>query len=256
MRVKQRARSILLCFLLLFTAQPVFAQSSSDSYRVEEAYFGSGGAVDLSSDNFQGQAGLGSLGVGSTSSANFDAETGFYTPNEVFLEFVVTGANVELGVLSTTTPSFGAAQAGDCNCSFYVRSYLSSEYVIITVSDPPTSENGNSLAAKTTTGAPSTDPSVEEFGINLVDNSSPNMGANPFNDPDGTFADGTIASGYNVVNQFKYGVGDTVARSPATVGNPGTGKTNFTVSYTAKRQNTTPAGNYRMDHVLVAVATY
>lgn len=253
---KQRAIPTLVCLILALATQTVFAQSSSNSYRVEEAYFGSGGAVDLSSNNYQGQAGLGSLGVGSTSSANYDAEAGFYTPNEIFLEFVVTGATVDLGVLSTTTPAFGAAQAGDCNCSFYVRSYLSSEYVIMTASNPPTNENGDSLTAKATTGTPSTNPSIEEFGINLVDNSSPNIGSNPFNDPDGTFADGTIATGYNVVNEFKYGLGDIVARSPATAGNPGTGKTNFTISYTAKRKNTTPAGAYRMDHVLVAVATY
>lgn len=256
MSVKQRVALIILSLLTFGAAQSAAAQSSSGSYRVEEAYFGSGGAVDLNSPSYLGQAGLGALGVGGTSSAGYDAETGFYTPNEVFLEFVVTDATVDLGVLSTSASSFGAAQAGACNCSFYVRSYLSSQYVVITASNPPTSENGNFLAPKTTLGAPSTDSAVEEFGINLVDNNAPDIGANPVNDPNNTFADGTAAIGYNTVNQFKYAVGDIVARSPAAAGNQGTGKTNFTVSYAAKRGNVTPAGAYRMDHVLVATSTY
>ncbi|MES2971110.1 MAG: hypothetical protein V4702_02190 [Patescibacteria group bacterium] len=253
----RQIRKIIIGFVLAVSmTQPVFAQSSSPSYKVEETYFGSGGAVDLSSPGYQGQAGLGSLGVGSSSSANYDAEAGFYTPNQVFLEFVVTGATVELGVLSPSAPSSGAAQAGTCNCSFYVRSYLSSAYIVTTISNPPTSESGHSFAAKATTGAPSTDSTVEEFGINVVANTSPVLGANPFNDPSGMFADGTAAAGYNVANQFKYGIGDNIARSPATVGNQGTGKTNFTISYIIKPKNTTPAGTYRMDHVLVAIPTY
>lgn len=254
---RQKLKLVLVALLSLAIVQPVFAQSSSNNYRVEEAYFGTGGEVDISSPNFQGQAGLGSLGVGFTSSANFDAETGFLTPDEIFLEFVVTDATVDLGVLQTDSPSHGAAQGGACNCSFYVRSYVSSGYVVVSASQPPTSEGGAVLDAKSTTGAPSTDPGVEEFGINLRANTSPaTFGAEPFNDPDGTFADGAIAAGYGTQNQFKYGVDDVIASSPGTVGNQGVGKTDYTVSYIAKRSNITPAGFYSMDHVLIATPTY
>ncbi len=240
----------------MLVSQPVYGQSSSNNYRVDETYFGSGGNVDMNSSSYQGRAGLGSLGVGSSSSASYDVEAGFYTPNEIFLEFVVTEATVDLGTLSVNTSSSGAAQAGACNCSFYVRSYLSSGYVVVTASQPPTSEGGAVLTAKATLGAPSTSTSVEEFGINLRNNASPNIGADPFNDPDGTFADGRAATGYDTIDQFKYGVGDIIAESPATVGNQGTGKTDYTISYIAKRKATTAAGLYRMDHVLVATATF
>jgi hypothetical protein len=124
------------------------------------------------------------------------------------------------------------------------------------MSNPPTNESGDVLAAKATLGVPSTDPTVEEFGINLVDNATPNIGANAVNVPDNSFADGKIATGYNTADQFKYGVGDIVAQSPATPGNQAVGQTNYTLSYIAKRQSFSPAGLYIMQHVLVVVATY
>lgn len=257
MRLRQKLKIAFISGLCLLISQPVYGQSSSTNYRVDETYFGSGGAVDLSSGSYQAQGGLGSLGVGSTSSGSYDAETGFYTPNQIFLEFVVTNATVELGVLSTTAPSFGAAQAGACNCSFYVRNYVSSGYVVSTISQPPTSESGAVLTNKSVQGVPSVSSTVEEFGINLKANTTLGaFGAEPFNDPSGTFADGTIAAGYETANQFKYVAGEIIASSPATAGNQGTGKTDYTISYIAKRKNTTAAGNYRMDHVLVLTATF
>lgn len=236
--------------------QFLMAQSSSTNYQVEEAFFGTGGEVDLNSANYQAQGSAGSLGVGAQSGNNYDAEAGFLTPEEPFLEMVVSDVTVELGDLTDDTTSFGAAQAGACNCSFYVRTYLSSEYSVVTMSNPPTNENGTSLTAKSILGAPSTDENVEEFGINLVDNSSPDIGANPSNDPDSTFADGKAETGYATPNQFKYGVGDIIARSPATLGNQAVGKTNYTISYIAKASRISEAGLYSMDHDIVVIATY
>ncbi len=51
--------------------------------------------------------------------------------------------------------------------------------MVITASAPPTNESGDELQAKSSQGNPSGSTSVEEFGINLVDNSSPDVGANP-----------------------------------------------------------------------------
>lgn len=253
-KIKNAILAILL--LPLLHAGVLYAQSSSTNYQVEEAFFGTGGEVDLNSPNYQAQGSAGSLGVGAQSGNNYDAEAGFLTPEEPFLEMVVTNTTVDLGTLSHDTTSFGAAQSGDCNCSFYVRTYLSSEYSVVTMSNPPTNENGNSLSEKTVLGAPSTDENVEEFGINLVDNSSPDIGANPNNDPDSTFADGRAESGYDTPDQFKYGIGDIIARSPATVGNQAVGKTNYTISYIAKANKITSAGLYTMNHDIVVIATY
>lgn len=240
----------------LLGGQAAAQTSLSPNYRTNEYFFGTGGELDSSSTNYHAQSSVGALGVGNSASDNYSAEAGFVTINEPFLEMVVTEDTVDFGELSDVATSSGAAQGGGCSCSFNVRTYLTSSYVVMTMSNPPTNESGDIMAAKTTLGVPSSDPSVEEFGMNLVDNSSPNIGADLANVPDNTFADGQIESGYNTPNQFKYGLGDIIARSPADPDNMAVGQTNYTISYIAKRNSLTPAGLYQMDHVLVVVATY
>lgn len=245
---------VLVCLALPPT---VFGQSSSQNYRAEEVYFGVGGELDASSINYGSQQSAGSLGAGNTSSDNFDATGGALTPSEPFLEAAVLGGTVDLGTLSDSSTSHVAAQGGSCNCSFYVRTYMSSEYVVITASQPPTNESGDVLDPKTTPGAPSSDPAVEEFGINLVENTVPGtFGAGPQNIPDDSFADGEAADGYDTPDQFKYSVGDVIARSQATPGNQAVGLTHYTISYIAKASGITPAGSYQMNHEIVVVATF
>lgn len=247
----------ILPALILVLPISVTAQSASPNYKVEESYFGIGGEVNSTSPNYQSRQSTGSLGVGNSSSSNFDVAAGSNTPSEPFLEAAVTGASVNFGTFSPTTTSYAAAQGGTCNCTFYVRSYLSSEYAVISASQPPTNENGDVLDAKATQGAASSNASTEEFGINLVANTSPgSFGANLVNEPDGTFADGKVSTGYQTANQYKYVANDVIASSPATTGNPGIGKTNYTISYIAKVSNTSPAGVYTMRHNLIFVPTF
>ena len=248
---------LIIISVIIFLPVGAFAQSSSTNYQLEEAYFGTGGELDSSSTNFRARSQAGSLGVGNSSSANFDLSAGGVTQNTEFLEMAVTGADVNFGTLSDSAASFASSQGGACSCSFYVRTYISSDYSVVSVSQPPTSENGDTIDAKNTQGVPSTDTSVEEFGFNLVANTSPGaFGASPVNQPDDTFADGEAATGYETANQFKYTVGDEIARSPASVGNPAIGLTEFTISYILKPAINTEAGTYEMEHVLVVVPTF
>lgn len=246
----------ILLLIVLAIPATVLAQSSSPNYKVEESFFGTGGQVDSSSPNYRAYQSTGALGVGSASSNNYDAVAGFNTPVAPFLEVYVTDASVNFGVLEPSAPSYGAAQGGDCNCSFSVRSYLSSDYAVISAGQPPTNEVGNSLSAKSVTGPATNDTSVEEFGINVVANTSPVLGADPKNQPDDTFADGQANSGYDVPNNFKYSIGDIIAKSPAINGNPGIGKTDYTISYMAKIRNITPSGNYVMKHDIIVVPSF
>ncbi len=232
------------------------AQSSSSSYKIDEFQFGSGGELDATSGSYRAHSAVGGLGVGDFASTNYDGVGGYITPNEPFLEMLVTAATVDFGVLSDSIASSAAAQAGACNCSFTVRTYLTSTYSVLSLSDPPTNESGAVIDAKTTLGVPSTNQAVEEFGINLVDNSSPNVGVDPLNVPSGSLADGEAASGYGTPNQFKYAVGDTIARSQQTATNQAVGQTNYTISYIAKRRSLTEAGVYQMNHMLVVVPTF
>lgn len=248
LKKQTRLLATLIIIGLLSPLHVVAQTSSSSNYKVEEAYFGTGGEVDLNSGNYNAQGGLGALGVGSASSNNFDAEAGFLTAGEPYLEFVINTSIVDLGVLSTTSTGTGSA-------SFYVRTYLSGTYSVVTLSQPPISEGGAVLAAKTTQGP--SQQGTEEFGINLVANTAPaTFGSNPENVPDNTFADGQAAPGYQTPNNFKYVVGETVARSPATVGTQAVGQTNYTISYIANVNSITAAGFYTMKHDLMTVATY
>lgn len=254
---KYKRLSVAVSIALLLSVFPVSAQqSSSTNYRVDETFFGTGGELDASSTNYRSQQAAGSLGVGSISSTSYDADGGYLTQTHGYLEMDVNPVTVSFGTMTSSSTASGAAQGGTCNCTFIVRTYLSSQYVVVSVSNPPTNESGVSLTAKSTQAVPSVSQSVEEFGINVVANTSPSMGANPANYPDNTFADGQAATGYQTTNQFKYGVGDTIARSAATAGNPATGRTDYTISYIAKPKNTTPAGVYTMNHNLVVVPTF
>lgn len=75
--------------------------------------------------------------------------------------------------------------------------------------------NGPPLEAGTNVIIPLASPTVSapgnsQFGINLVGNSTPNVGA----DPDGSFLNATPAPGYDTSNEFMYHDGDVVASAP------------------------------------------
>lgn len=75
--------------------------------------------------------------------------------------------------------------------------------------------NGGTMAAGTSvikalTTPTASAPGNNQFGINLVENSSPNMGSNP----DGPSVNAAAAPGYDTPNLFKYVDGDVVASAP------------------------------------------
>jgi hypothetical protein len=85
-----------------------------------------------------------------------------------------------------------------------------------------------------------------------VANTNPaNFGAGPVQVPSGAFSNGTVASGYNTANLYKYVKGDTIASSAAS-----SGETDYTISYILSINSSTPAGQYTMNNVLVATSTF
>lgn len=69
--------------------------------------------------------------------------------------------------------------------------------------------SGNSIIDNIDSPAPS-QVGVNQFGINLVENSQPDVGS----DPEGAFTNAVIADDYNTPNLFKFSSGDVVAYSP------------------------------------------
>jgi hypothetical protein len=220
---------------------------SSPSYGVDEVFMGSGGLNDASSANYQGRASLGDLSVGNTESANYQAYGGFTTTTDPYISLVVNGASTNLGYLSASTASTATA-------TFQVKTYLASGYIVTNGSDAPSyTSNGSThyLSTPLVTPTPSA-PGVEQFGINLVANTSPaTFGANPVQIPDASYSFGQAAANYDTPNVYKYAKGDTIAYS-----NKSSGYTEYTISYIYNISQATPAGEYSFNHILIATATY
>lgn len=228
--------------MVIFSSLASAQEASSPSYKVDELFIGAGGSNDASSPSFQGRASVGDLGVGNAASANFQAYAGFTTTGAPVLEVIVNSANLDLGTLSASTTASGTA-------TFSVRTYLASGYVVITKGAPPTSEAGATISPLTSGGASTTQ--TEQFGMNLKDNSSPNVGAEPAQIPDSSFSYGFPATGYATANNFRYNDGDIIAQS-----NSSTGQTDYTISYVVNISPITEAGVYVFRQDIVVVGTY
>lgn len=245
MRVQRQILSGVISLLLIVTPITVAAQSSSSTnYRVDQTIFGTGGDLDATSPGYRSRVTIGELTIGNTASPNYQAYAGFNTTDEPYLEMVVTAANIDLGYLDPTAAKTATA-------TFYVRAWQAGSYSVRTTSNPPTNPSGGHqltpLAAATASSA-----GTEQFGINLVANTSPaSFGANPQQVPDNTFSFGAAAVGYNTANQYKYVKDDIVAQSTKS-----TSVTIYTLSYIFNINNATPSGQYTFVHNLVATGTY
>ncbi len=237
-------RILALAVLVTFgwTGAALAAQSSSSNFSVNEVFFGTGGSLHDCSANYCAKLSAGETGVGNTSSTNYQAQAGFNTDRTPFLEFKVNNTNVDVGVLTSTTTK-------TANATFSVKTYLSSGYMVKQTSPGPT--NGSyTLAGLASPSSPA--PGTEQFGINLVANTSPaSFGANPAQNPGTTFSYGQVAPGYNTPNKYKYVQNDTIATSDSS-----SGETDYTISYIFNVSNLTAGGTYTLNHVLVATATY
>lgn len=242
-------RFLLAALALLFLPVPAFAQSSSSpNYRVDQTFFGSGGELNACSGSYCSKQTAGELTVGNVCSTSYCAQAGFNTTDDPFIEFVVTGSNIDLGNLDTAAVKYATG-------TFNVRAWNSGGYVVRSESNPPTNPSGGhqiTPLASPTASAPGT----EQFGINVVKNtgfcgSGCDLGADPSQVPDSTFSFGQAATGYNTANQFKYVKGDIIALSTKS-----TSITAYTVSYIFNITTATPSGQYTFIHTLVATGTY
>jgi hypothetical protein len=229
--------------LVMAVVVPVFAQSSSTNYKLEESFFGTGGELDASSTSYKAKQSAGETAVGNASSANYQFNAGFNTTDQPLLEFAVNGGIYDLGILD-------AASTGTAVAAFSVRSYLSAGYIVTAKGASPSTTAGaaHTLAPMTAAGS---SPGTEQFGINLVANTNPSIGSNPSQVPDSTFSFGSAASDYANPNIFKFLDGDTIAFSPKS-----SGQTNYALSIIANISRDTPAGQYGGTINLQVVPTF
>lgn len=215
----------------------------SPSYGIDEYFIGSGGEVDAQSSSYSLRGSIGDIGIGNSSSANYQIYGGYTTTNEPFIELSVNTSQVDLGVIGPSNTGSGTAE-------FQVRNYLSEGYIVKHYGATLTNENGDIIDAMASTGA--SVQGTEQFGFNLVANTAPTtFGADPQQVPDPSFSFGDVAANYDTTNQFRFVSGETIASSPTS-----TGQTTYTISYIANVGGITGAGLYQMTHSIVATATY
>ena len=245
-RRRTSVRTILLALLFAFsfTSSAFAAEASSTNWSVDRTFFGAGGELEACGTAYCAKQTAGEIAAGNTAGSVFRAQAGHNVDREPSLAFSVAGGPTDLGYLST-------AGTASTTGTFAVKTYLASGYVVQIASDPPTILTNPTHNINGLTTPSSSQVGVEQFGINLRDNSTPNVGADPVQVPDNTFSFGTVAADYNTPNLFKYVKGDTIASA-----NQSSGETDYTVSFIYNIDQLTADGFYTFNGVFVATSTY
>lgn len=236
--------SVVLCVAFVGTASaaaPSESSLSSPNYMVTEAQFGTGASINDCSDNYCANVSVGNTAAGLMESSSFRARAGGATSDEPLLEVAASGGFANLGTLDPTrTATFSMAVS--------VRSYLTGGYVIQITGDPPGygSYQLPRLEEPTFSSA-----GVEQFGINLVANQSPKVGADPVQVPSSDISFGRVVDSYAQPDKFMYKDGDIVAFSETD-----SGRTDYTISMILNITNATPKGWYTSIFSAVVVPVY
>ena len=244
---------LLFSFVLLgYIASPVFAQQASQSsnYKFIEPSLGGTGLLQSQSANYQATgAAAGILGAGNSASSNYQINAGNITTNDPALTFAITSPNA-------TFSDFSASQAATATSTFKVINYTSYGYVVQIVGNPP--KYGTHILAAMGTSSPEVSQAgKEQFGVNVVANTSPvSFGANPSCSPDNSFCPfaslvNLIPSGYKTANDYRYIDGETIASAPKS-----SGEIDYTISYLVNVSSVTPAGQYNSSQTLICTGTY
>ncbi len=148
-----------------------------------------------------------------------------------------TGSTAALGTLDASSTKFSSSQLG-------VGTNGGTGYSI-TINGTTLTSGGNTIDAMTGSSNTST-IGTEEFGVNLRDNATPNVGA----DPDGS-GSGTPTADYNDVDEFKFLTADSIASK-------GSAELfrRYTVSYIANITTATEPGSYSATMTYICTATF
>lgn len=151
-----------------------------------------------------------------------------------------SGTTVPLGTLTSTATGSGTSQ-------FAVGTNAESGYAVTI--------NGTTLTCTNCLGSPTisalatqtaSTTNTEQFGVNLRDNATPNVGVDP--DGDGT---ATPTANYNTVDQYRFVTADQIASKSSS-----DKFRRFHVSYIANIDTATEPGSYSSTFTYIATATF
>jgi hypothetical protein len=231
---------LIICLVFVYISYPVLADTSkSTNFQLQEPSVGGTGNLNAQSANFQSTGTAAVLGLGTSTSGSFQINNGHVTTPEPTLSFSVDTPSVSFGTFSAATTTTATAV-------FEVLNYTSYGYVVQTLGNPP-KYNTHTVNAMSSTLPSQT--GIEQFGINLVANTSPaSFGANPDH---GDFGVGSASANYNSPNNYRFVSGETIASAPKS-----SGLTIYTVSYIVNVSSLTPGGEYAGDQTILCIGTY
>lgn len=233
----------VLLVALLFGASASASVPTSNNYRFDETSVGVSSLLESNSANFRATSGAGDIGIGNSSSTNFQTESGTKTTPDPNLTFAMTSSATSFG-------AFSATAAKTSTSTFSVTNYTSFGYVVQMAGSPP-KYGSNEIDAMSATS--NSQPGIEQFGINLVANTDPtSFGANPQNGTaPNNFGFGQASAEYANPNMFRYVPGETIASAPKS-----SGKTDYTISYLVNVAPLTAGGTYSANQTLIVTGTY
>lgn len=215
------------------------APPTSTNYRFDETSITGGGLIEANSSNFRSSSSLGDTAVGNSASANFQTESGSQTTDDPALTFIIEDGDATFNDFSATT-------ASTATTSFSIINYTAYGYVVHIAGTAP-SNGAHTIDAMATTD--SSLPGTEQFGINLVANTSPiSFGANPDH---GQFGFGSAETNYDTANMYRFVSGEAIASAPKS-----SGKTLYTISYIVNVDSLTPGGQYSGEQTIIVTGTY
>lgn len=233
--------TIVFALTVFLPVSLVNARTESTNYVIFGDVFSSGGLASSTSNTYGLADTIGEAMILSATSTsdNYGIKAGFQELYvDQYLTFSLGSSSLALGTLDSA-----AATTGSHTMLVDTNAFLGFS---VTVAGATLTSGGNTINA---IGATATASSVgsEQFGINLVANTSPSVGAAP----SGTAPIGIAAGQYGVANSFAYNSGDTVAS--ATVA---TNATTYTLSYLANISSATESGSYATTLTYSATANF
>lgn len=154
-----------------------------------------------------------------------------------------------------TLPDFSPTATSFTTSQMAASTNAGSGYVI-TVNGVTLTSGGNTVTAATTNS--NGDLSVNgtgQFGLNLKDNATPNIGTEIAPASNGTNYRGQATTGYNSADRYRFVTGENVADS-ANGGAGGTDAQIFTIAYIVNVPGSQPAGTYTTTLTYICTPTF
>lgn len=147
-----------------------------------------------------------------------------------------TGDSIDMGTFSPNATTSATSQMR--------ASTNASDGYVITVEGTTLASGSNTIDELTSPAPAETEQS--QFGVNLRDNNDPDVGEDVSGE-----GDGEVAGDYDIVDEFTFNPGDTVASAQGP-----TNSNTYTASYIVNIEPQQAAGNYTTTLTYIATATF